>query len=247
MSSEPIQQRPGLVTAVAVMNFIFGGLGLLGAFCLAIMIGGFAALTSNAPAAKPGEPDLKDFFRIFTDIPGYVPFLIASLVLGLIMSIILLTSGFGLLKLRNWARVLCFIYAGYTILSVIGGSVYQYTVVQPAMEKGMVEWQNKMQAQMKGPGGAPAAPPPQNPMGQAGGVVGGIVGSLFNIAYAVALFVILNLPDVKRAFATGGLVTRTDDRVGEEWDRGLDRDRPYGDEGRGRLRADDDRIAPGEP
>jgi hypothetical protein len=247
MSSETIQQRPGLVTAVAVLNFIFGGLGLLGALCLGVAVGGLAALVSNAPAPKPGEPDLKDFFKIFTDIPGYVPFAIASVVMGLIMAIVLLVSGFGLLKLRNWARILCFIYATYTILSVVGGSVYQYTVVQPAMEKGMADWQNKMQAQMKGPGGARPAPPPQNPMGQAGGVVGGIVGSMFSIAYAVALFVILNLPDVKRAFATGGLVTRTDDRVAEEWDRGPDRDRPYGDEGRGRLRSDDDRIAPGEP
>jgi len=247
MSSETIQQRPGLVTAVAVMNFIFGGLGLLGALCGGLAIAGFAALMSNAPAGKPGEPDPKDLVKVFTDIPGYVPFLIASLVMGLIMAIVLLTSGFGLLKLRNWARVLCFVYAGYTILSVIGGSVYQYTVVQPAMEKGMADWQNKMQAQMKGPGGARPAPPAQNPMGQAGGIVGGIIGSLFSIAYSVALLVILNLPDVKRAFATGGLVTRSDDRVAEEWDRGIDRDRPYGHEGRGRLRADDDRIAPGEP
>jgi hypothetical protein len=243
MSSEPIQQRPGLVTAVAVMNFIFGGLGLLGAFCGGLVILLFATVLQNAPPGPAGQPNpMKDLIDIFTSIPGYVPFMIASLVLGVIMSIVLLISGFGLLKLRNWARILCFVYATYTILSVIGGTVYQYAVVQPAMEKGMADFQKKIQKQA---GGGPAAPPPQNPMGNAGGVVGGIVGSLFNIAYAVALFVILNLPDVKRAFATGGLVTRTDDRVAQEWDRGIDR--PYEDEGRGRLRADDDRIAPGEP
>jgi hypothetical protein len=243
MSSGTIQQRPGLVTAVAVLNFIFGGLGLLWALCVGTIIGVVAAVWQNLPAPKQGEPDPKELFKLVLDVPGYVPFVIASVAVGLIMSVVLIVSGFGLLKLRNWARYACFVYAVYSILSVIGTQVYTHAVVEPAMQKNMAQFMEKMKKQ-----GAQVPPQQQqNPMGQAGGMVGGVVGSLFSIAYAVALLVILNLPDVKRAFATGGLVTRTDDRVADEWDRGVDRDRPYGDEGRGRLRSDDDRIAPGEP
>lgn len=244
MSSEPIQQRPGLVTALAVMNFIFGGMGLLGAVCGGLAIAGFAALMQNAPPGPGGGPNpMKELVDVFTNIPGYVPFMIGSVVMGLIMSILLFVSGFGLLKMRNWARKVCFVYAVYTILATIGGTVYQAVVVQPATDKGMLEFQQKMQKQA----GGPAAPPPANPFGNAGGVAGLVAGSLFSIAYSVALLVILNLPDVKRAFATGGLVapTSADDRVADAWERGA-RDRPYDDEGRGRLRSDDDRFEAGD-
>src|SRR5262245_54926879 len=115
MSTEPLQQRPTVVTAVAVINMIFGFMGLMSACCMGAAIAAFPALADAQPAGGPNLfKELKDLFE---SIPGYVPFMIASVVVGLVTSVLLIVSGFGLWKLRNWARIFCLVYAVYLLLS----------------------------------------------------------------------------------------------------------------------------------
>jgi hypothetical protein len=239
MSTQPLQRRPAAVTAVAVINFIFGGLGLLGAVCGGVGLLIFAALADQA-APPGGINPFKEMVDLANSIPGYVPFLIVSMALGLLANVLLIVTGFGLLKLRNWARMLCLGYAVYVLLSVAVGLTYQYAVVQPAMDKWSADFNQRMQKQQGKAGG----PPPQNPGGQIGGLIGGIAGSIFQIAYAVGLLVVLNLRDVRRAFREG--LAPVAPPESDDWRR------PPGrlpdEEGPGRLRSGgDERILPGEP
>jgi hypothetical protein len=232
-----VQKRPTAVTVIAVINFVLGGLNLLGVCCTGGFMGLFVMLARAQPAQGQPNP-MKDLMDVFVAIPGYVPFLIASTVLGTILAIVLIVAGVGLLRMRGWARMACMVYAVITILATLGNTIYTVAVANPAMQKGMAEWQAKVQKQMqaaKGPG-APAAPPPAAPAGMnnVGGTVGALFGALIGIAYSVVLLVVLNLRDVRLAFARAASgVTETD----EEAARGWNRDEPPDilDEGRGRL------------
>jgi len=243
-----MQQRPGLVTAIAVINFVVGGLKLLGLICgsLALLVGYY--LLQNLPA-PPNQPNpMKEIGGLLDSIPGYVPVLIVSAALSLVMTIVLLVSGFGLLRLRNWARILCFVYAIYIILSVVAGTVYQFAVVKPATEKWAADLQKRMQEQAKKQPGQPAPPAPAAPGSNPAGDAGGLAVELLEVLHGVALLVVLNLGDVRRAFA--GLPPRDD--YGRDRDEGWPRDRPPRerfpdeDEGRGWRPPEDDRIAPGD-
>lgn len=221
----PAPQRPAPVIIVAVLNFLFGGMGLFGSFCGAFAVLVMPALLQSLPAPPAGQPGPKDLAAVFDSIPGYYPFMIGSLLLSLVMSVVLIAAGVGLLQMRSWGRTATLVFAVYTVLSTAAGLVYSITYVNPAMEK----WVAQIQAKA-----GPGAPPP-NPAGNIGGVVGGIVGALFNFGFAILVFVLLNLPDVRRAFARASLPPGPDEDVGEGWD---DR-RPPGDAG---FRPADDRF-----
>jgi hypothetical protein len=132
-------QRPAAVTVIAVINFVLGGLGLLGTCCGGVALLVLSSLAGSMPA-PPGQPNpLKEMQTLFESIPGYIPFMIASAILGAIAAIVLIVAGIGLLRMRRWARITCLIYAVYTILSTLGGTVYTFVVVTPAMEKWQAE------------------------------------------------------------------------------------------------------------
>ena len=72
--------------------------------------------------------------EIESAIPGYKAVTIASLGVSFVLDILLLSAGFGLLKLQSWARILSFVYAPISILYHIGSAVYQLVFVTPAMQ-----------------------------------------------------------------------------------------------------------------
>ena len=79
-------------------------------------------------------------------------------------------------------------------------------------------------------------------MNMISGAIGAVMGAVIGIAYSVVVLVVLNLPDVKRAFAGLPPLSGTDEEAARGWaDSGDDRF----DEGRGRLRGDDDRFQGG--
>ena len=85
--------RPGGLTALAVLNFVFGGLGLI--FCLLGVVG------LSAIMALGGS--------------GVVVALI-SLVLGLVGSVLMIIAGVGYLKMKKSARMMA---NGYAVLAII--------------------------------------------------------------------------------------------------------------------------------
>ena len=233
-------QRPAAVTVIAIMNFVLGGFGLLGALCGGLALVLIGSLASSMPA-PPGQPNpLKELMGVVEAIPGFIPVMITSYVLGAIWSIVLIVAGIGLLRLRRWARTACLIYAVYTLLATLGSTVYTFAVVQPAMEKWQAEFLAKMQP--RGAAGAPAAPAgPPPAVNMVANTAGAVAGAMISIAYAVVLLIVLNLAPVRAAFAGGGVSgTATDEAVARAWKR--DEPPDVLDEGRGRLRGDDDRF-----
>jgi hypothetical protein len=168
---------------MAILNFILGGLGLCCMLCLVAGIGVLAAGVQNAPPPQPGQLDLREFVEAFKSVPGFVPYLIVSLLLSLVALMLLIVSGFGLLNMQPWARGICIGYGVYAVLSSLVGLVYNLTVVAPALREYF---------QQHPPAGG--ASPGMNP-------VGDVVSALIGMAYGVALLIVMFLPHVSAAFA----------------------------------------------
>jgi hypothetical protein len=228
-----VQKRPTAVTVIAVLNFVIGGLGLLGLLCGGLGMLLLGSLVSNMPAPPQGQPNpLKEMMAFYESVPGYIPFMIVSAVLGGIMAVVLIVAGIGLLRMRGWARMACFVYAVYAILSSLGGAAYNFAVVLPATEKWMAEFQKKIQ-----PKGAAAPAGPGASINTISGAAGTIAGTIYGIAYALVLLIVLNLRDVRAAFAraaAGGI--DTDEEAARAWQHEEPPD--ILDEGRGRLGGD---------
>jgi hypothetical protein len=232
------------VTVLAVVNFVLGGLGLLSLFCGGLAVLLLAALVSNMPPPPKGQPDpFKELGTLFQSIPGFIPYMIVTTVLGTIMTIVLVVAGFGLLKMRRWARTACLVYAVYTILSTVAGGIYTFAVMQPAVQKWQVEFEAKMKkAQPKGAPGAPTAPAGPPPTVNAfTNVASTVAGEIIGIAYAVALLIVLNRRDIRAAFARAGTEgTEIDERAARAWER--DEPPDIMDQRPGRLRDRDERV-----
>ena len=113
-----------------------------------------------------------------------------SIVLGLLVSLALLAAGIGLLMLKPWARIVSILYAIYSIVMLIVGSVVNYFfLIQPLLQ----------QAQQKqGPEAA----------GAVGGAIGGMFGSCFGLIYPVLLLIFMLRPNIKAAFGQTDAPTR---------------------------------------
>lgn len=177
-------QRPAAVVTIAVLNFVFGGLGILSFLCLGLLAALFFSLSSGNPSG-PGDP-----FAVVTDMFSHVPYFMEYTLitgtLGTIMAIVLIASGFGLLNLRPWARTACFIYAGYSIIQTIVGLVYNITIANPAM----AEWQR---THVRGGAGMSG--------NEAMSGVSSVFGAMLGMAYAVAILIVLTRPHVVAAFS----------------------------------------------
>lgn len=89
--------RPTVVTVFAVLNIVFGGLGLL---CSPIGIAGMLI-------EQPGMPVYSGATLVFA---------MFSTGLGMIMSGVLLAAGIGLLNQKRWARQTSYFYGWFAIV-----------------------------------------------------------------------------------------------------------------------------------
>jgi hypothetical protein len=200
--------RPTAVFVIAVLNFIFGSLRLLNGLCGGLIILGMVALFNFliGEMRKKNAADAKEFedaLSVFTNIPGLVPFLIASLLISIILGVVMIVLGFGLLRMRRWAHGASIVYAIVAILLALGEGGYSMVVVSPAVMKANSEFQEKLakQVQAKGRPAPPPNPFASNPMfNMFGAAIGVIVGCI----YPIAVLVIMFLPNVRAAFARAG-------------------------------------------
>jgi predicted ferric reductase len=95
------------VKAVAILNIIWGGLGVLGALFVLVFFGGMAGLVSadHDTDAATGA--------IALGAIGAVAFIVITLV-----SVPTLIGGIGLLKYREWARILTIVMSALHLLSI---------------------------------------------------------------------------------------------------------------------------------
>jgi hypothetical protein len=197
-------KRPTGVTVIAILHLVFGGLGLLGMLCLGGLALFFVAIVSNAPPNDPAMRDLKEIGAIYQrNVPGLVPYLLVTLVTGLIFDTLLVVAGLGLLKLRNWARSASIFYAIVSLFLAIASAGYSFAVFNPGIDKAQAELEKFMLKKTQGPGKRPGMPmggpgaSSSNPMANA---VGTIFGTAIGLAYPIAILLVLFQPAVREAF-----------------------------------------------
>ncbi|MDH4239435.1 MAG: hypothetical protein OEW48_07720 [Phycisphaerae bacterium] len=113
------EKRPGGLTALAVINFVFSGWGFISLLGLAV----FFAFIGKIPTDQMQEPQ-KTQFEAFQDMGVYV--FVMIFVLSLISSVLLLLSGIGYLKQKKFlGRTIGNIYAVIAIVgSVFSGMMF---------------------------------------------------------------------------------------------------------------------------
>ncbi|HEV3146640.1 MAG TPA: hypothetical protein VGZ47_22320 [Gemmataceae bacterium] len=194
--------RPGAVTAIAVINIVVGSFGLLGECCCGGYFGFVAWALHNMPAPKPGEPDVQ---ALFTNIDQKHPFLkvylIAGFSISVLLTLLLLISSFGLLKMKTWGRSLSvFASIGFILLFVANAIAY-FALNMTAIQNDFLNGYDQLQKDMNKKNPA-AGPPQQMPvLNPTAGAVSNIIQTLIYCSYPVIVIWILFLPSVRRAFA----------------------------------------------
>lgn len=102
------------VKVVAVLNIVLGCLGLLGALVVLLIFGGTVGLVQSQAGLEP-EAGLA---AGIVGLIGGAIFLIA-----LVLSLPCLLGGFGLLKRREWARILVIVLSAFNLINIPIGTV----------------------------------------------------------------------------------------------------------------------------
>ena len=103
-------KRPGGLTALAVINFIFGGFGALGILMMVVLLGVLGAM--------PDDPDVDQQMREALEQAG--PIFLVSIVLGAISTLLLILSGVGYLQQKRFlGRTLGTIYGLIQVVSAV--------------------------------------------------------------------------------------------------------------------------------
>ncbi len=113
------EKRPGGLTALAVINFIFSGWGFIGLFGLAALF----AFIGKIPTDDMQEAQ-KAQMEAFQNMG--LPVFIFILILSLVSSVLLLLAGIGYLQQKKFlGRTMGNLYAVITIISsVISGIIF---------------------------------------------------------------------------------------------------------------------------
>jgi hypothetical protein len=162
-------QRPTSVTVFGVLNIVFAAFGVLGLIGTIVM---FAMMdASRNPVVK-----------MMQNNPAYAVWMKVSLPLGLAATVVLLTTGIGLLRMKSWARKLAIGYAIYAIaFSILGTAVNFIFFMRPMLEEA---------SRKQGPEAA----------GAIAGAVGGTAGECLGIIYPILLLIFMTRPKVVAAF-----------------------------------------------
>jgi hypothetical protein len=193
------KQRPTSVLVIAILNIIFGSLGLLGGLCGL----GQEAMGSSL---RPGNPAAADPQKLLEkEMPGYKIYMLASHCVGLIAGSVLLASGIGLLQMHVWARNLAMGYAVYLLIAAVVNVAIAFVWVMPAMQRFETEFNRAL-------GGRSALP-----SGSFGAIMilSTMAVAALQVGYAAAILFFLTRPHVRLAFAGGAPASSPE----EDYDR----------------------------
>jgi hypothetical protein len=193
------QKRPAAVTAMGVLNLVFGGMNLLG-----LCVGGgvlllLVILFVNLPA-PPGQPSLREQLGgLFQDFDREAPaakyLIIASVVFTTVMAAVLIVAGVGLLRMRHWGRTLSLVYAAAMLIYGPASAAYFSLDVAPRWQRLQQKFVEQQAARK------PTAAPPPAMVGPELNAVQAVMGAVMHSLYPIALLVVLNLRPVREAFA----------------------------------------------
>ncbi|HEV2948347.1 MAG TPA: hypothetical protein VGX70_13295 [Gemmataceae bacterium] len=136
-----MRERPLSIMPIAVLHFVFGGLGILCGICLGIQLaGGQNWMTPTPSGPQSGSAtemkQLQDEMqKAMESAAGSQAVQIGTVVADLAISIIMIVSGIGLLQLRPWGRSLSILYAILSIALKIFEAVYAFAVTGPLINE----------------------------------------------------------------------------------------------------------------
>jgi hypothetical protein len=117
-------KRPGGLTALAVLNFIFGGFAMLGVLAMAALLG--------VASAVEGQ-DTEEARKVAEAMEQAGPLFLVALVLSLVSGVLLIASGVGYIQQKRFlGRTVGSIYAGLSIL----GSLVSSAMLSPELGGG---------------------------------------------------------------------------------------------------------------
>jgi hypothetical protein len=241
------RQRPGSVTAAAILAIIYGGLFTLCNLCGLISTATQGAMNKMIGGNDPQQAQIQKQVEevMERDVPLYRPMQYVGPTLGLLLSVAFLAAGIGLLGVHSWARLLAIGTAGLTVVVNLVMTVYQLAFVMPAMNRVFTEV--LPQAMAKGPG--PVPPAEFMTIMKASlitGIIIAVVIQLAVIAYLLLIVFLLMRRAARAAFAgvdVAGAADVPDQGEDEGWGRSAEpHKREPDDRGQPRKREPDDRI-----
>ena len=166
-------ERSSAVKVFGILNIIFALLGLCGTVMGSVMF--FVELPQDPNFPNPA-------LDLMHENQTYRMYMMVSMALGLIFSIVLAVGGFGLLNWKRYGRSASLAYGWFGIVSVIAGAFMNYFfLVAPMMAQAQ---QLEGQDQTVAMGGA------------IGGAIGGLGGSCFGLIYPIILIIFMNRKNV---------------------------------------------------
>lgn len=167
--------RPTVVTVIAVIGLVFG---LLGICCGGFGLLGNALTESMMGASSQGDSDIS---RQLLASPQASRYNLFSSAVSLGLGFLLLIGSIGLFSMAAWSRGLMLFYSIFAILANIGSTLLYFMLLYPEQQKIIGN----------------------NPDAAAyliGSYVGLGCGVVLGLVYPVAVLIILNKPEIKRAF-----------------------------------------------
>lgn len=220
------KKRPTAVLVIAILHFVFGGLGvLIGVVGIALQAAGGSKLFQPAPPPQAGQnakamdmSDLEDF--IAKEVPGSKAIQTGDVVGKTALSICMIIAGVGLVKMQSWGRWLSVLYGLGSIALHVLRTIYFYTQLLPALQKyfdakkAMIVNDQKLVEAIK--------------MIEFFAMLAPLL-ELVTIIYPIIVLIVMFLPSVSAAFR-GELAGagRAEDEDLDQFDRRDDLDRPGG-------------------
>jgi hypothetical protein len=126
--------RPTAILVIAVLHFVFGGLGLLCDLCTGVQLAGGQAFTPGGTEGAQQQKFTKDFEAYVAEkVPYNQAVTITTLGFDVMLGILMIAAGVGLLQMQPWGRQLSIIYAVLSILVKVANIVYLWLVSIPVI------------------------------------------------------------------------------------------------------------------
>jgi len=181
-----VPTRPTVILVMAILTILFGSFWALMSLCSGVVM--LLVHTINLPQLAPMR-ELPEFLQ--REVPGYIAVEVSSYVLGLVLSVLLITAGIGLLRMKVWAWRTSVICSAATVVWDIVHTVYQWIYVNPVQAR----WNEELMRKQ------PAGTPNFAAFSENLTVIGTVAALVFTIGFPIVLFVVMFLPNVRAAFS----------------------------------------------
>ncbi len=159
-------QRPVSPKVLGIFNIVFGVIGLIATAVSFVMMDAVSQMPQNGPP-NPALEAMKN--------PEYGNWIMATMPIGIVATLLLIASGVGLCMYRKWGRTAAIWYVGFSVLAIVVGMYINYRFLLAPM---LAEAQD-------------GAAGPEVIGGAVGGVIGGVMGSCGGLVYPVIVAVFM--------------------------------------------------------